>query len=125
VNKKLLALGPGLLDADRVPRAQLPKAAAYIDKRLTIATQMEMGIAVLGRPKSGGSARDALLSAFAKYGGDLRRAATAARAGDLRKFRSAFHLIAQRGLPTGADARRLSRALRRFPFSACGKPPII
>ena len=125
LNKRLYALGPGLLDAGKVPQAQLPKAAQYIDKRLIIARRMQMGIAAVGPPKDQRPAYDALLTAFAKYSGDLRRARTAARAGDLRKFRSAFQLIAPRGLPTGPDARRLSRAMWRFPFAACGKPPII
>ena len=125
LNKQLFALGPGLLDADKVPRAQLPKAAAYIDRRLGIARRMQVGIAVLGRPKSGGPAYDALQSAFVNYVSDLRRAASGARAGDLREFRSAFHRIAPRGLPTGPAARQLSSAMRRFRFTACGEPPII
>jgi len=121
-NQREDALGNGLVNADVVSMAHLPKAAAYLEK--VVAIRLD-GMAALQRLAATGSAADqtaqqAFVRAFLTVVTDYQSAAKAARAGDMAAFRADFGRVAPHGYPTGPDARALDHAAAPFPFRACG-----
>jgi hypothetical protein len=121
--KAKAALGPGLVNADLVSRAHLPKAAAYLAKIVAItATKLEQ-LAALPSTAAGMPERYTLLAGGYAILADESRALTAAHQGDLGGFRTTFHRIAVHGHP-GADSIAFQRAFKAaakiFPFHTCG-----
>lgn len=121
-NQREDALGNGLVNADVVSMAHLPKAAAYLEK--VVAIRLD-GMAALQGLAATGSAADqteqqAFVRAYLTVVTDYQNAAKAARAGDMAAFRADFGRVAPHGYPTGPDARALDHASAPFPFRACG-----
>ena len=124
-NQRERALGPGLVNADIVTAAHLPKAAAYLGKVIAI---RDYGLSALHQLATTGgpadrAARLAFLQAYQNVVADYRAAAQAARHGNLAAFRAAFDKVAPHGYPTGPDAKALAHATAAFPFKQCGKAP--
>ena len=120
-NQREAALGPGLINADVVSVAHLPKAAAYLGKVVAIKSG---GLTALHRLAATGSdqaARQAFVRDYQNVIADYRDAGRAASRGDMAAFRADFGRVAPHGYPTGPDARALDRAAAPFPFRACGK----
>lgn len=121
-NQREDALGNGLVNADLVSTAHLPKAAAYLEK--VVAIRLD-GMAAMRQLAATGSAADqarqqAFVSAFLTVVTDYQNAAKAARAGDMAAFRADFGRVAPHGYPTGPDALAFERASAPFPFRVCG-----
>ena len=127
--KRQAALGRGLINADKVTRAYLPKAAAYLDRIVAITNTEVNGMAALGTTKTGMPQRRAITAAVHTALVDERAAAAAAHKGDLTRFTAAFDRLILHGYPTGPDYRTLIAAgragARIFPFTVCGKGPAI
>lgn len=124
-NQRETALGPGLINADIVPAARLPKAAAYLEKVVAI---KNYGLPALRKlaatgPAADLAARQAYLRDFQQVTADYQAAVRAALAGNLTAFRSDFDRVAPHGYPTGPDQVALDHATTVFPFKACGKFP--
>ena len=124
-NQRETALGPGLINADIVPAAHLPKAAAYLEKIVAIKSY---GLAALRQlaatgPAADLAARQAYVRDFQQVTADYQAAARAALAGNLTAFRADFDRVAPHGYPTGPDQLALDHATTAFPFKACGKFP--
>lgn len=122
-NQREAALGPGLINADIVPRARLPKAAAYLRKIVAIKTAGLSGLRRLATsgPAGGRAAREAFVRDYEKLTADYRAAELAAGQGNLTAFRASFDRVAPHGYPTGPDMVALIHASRAFPFKDCGK----
>lgn len=124
-NQREAALGPGLVNADIVTTAHLPKAAAYLEKIISIKTyglpQLRQ-LAAAG-PPADRPARQAFVLDFQKVTADYQAAASAAHQGNLTAFRADFGKVAPHGQPTGPDLMALIHAARAFPFKSCGKNP--
>ena len=121
-NQREDALGNGLVNADVVSMAHLPKAAAYLEKVVAIRLA---GMSAMRQLAAAGSAAEqaqqqAFVRAFQTVITDYQNAAKAARAGDMAAFRADFGRVAPHGYPTGPDARAFDRASAPFPFRACG-----
>jgi len=121
-NQREAALGNGLINADIVSVAHLPKAAHYLDK--VVAIRLE-GMATLHQLAATGSAaaqteQRAFVQAYQQVVTDYQDAAQAASQGNMAAFRADFGRVAPHGYPTGPDARALDRASAPFPFKACG-----
>jgi hypothetical protein len=123
--KRQTALGPGLINADIVTRAHLSKAAAYLDKIVSITNTEVSGMTALGTTETGMHQRHRLIAALRAALADERAAAAAAHKGDLAGFKTAFDRLILHGRPTGPDYRKLivanKAAARLFPFKVCGK----
>lgn len=122
-NQRVTALGNGLINADVVSVAHLPKAAHYLEKVVAIRRD---GLAELRRLAAVGPAADqaeqqAFVQAYQQVITDYQDAALAASQGDMAAFRADFGRVAPHGYPTGPDARVLGRAAAPFSFKACGK----
>ena len=122
-NQREDALGNGLINADIVTVAHLPKAAHYLEKVVAIKRD---GLPELHQLAATGPAADqaeqqAFVRAFQHVVTDYQDAALAASQGDMTTFRASFDRVAPHGYPTGPDARALDRAAALFPFKACGK----
>jgi len=122
-NQREDALGNGLINADIVTVAHLPKAAHYLEKVVAIKRD---GLPELHQLAATGPAADqaeqqAFVRAFQNVVTDYQDAALAASRGDMTAFRADFDRVAPHGYPTGPDARALDRATAPFPFKACGK----
>jgi hypothetical protein len=121
-NQRENALGNGLVNADVVSVAHLPKAAAYLEKVVAIRLS---GMSAMRQLAAAGSAAEhaeqqAFVRAFLTVVTDYQNAAEAARTGDMAAFRADFGRVAPHGYPTGPDARAFDRASAPFPFRACG-----
>lgn len=121
-NQRVTALGNGLINADVVSMAHLPKAAHYLEKVVAI---RRAGLAGLRRLAAAGPAADqaeqqAFVQAYQKVITDYQDAAQAALQGNMTAFRADFGRVAPHGYPTGPDARALDHAAAPFPFKACG-----
>lgn len=124
-NQRETALGPGLINADIVPVARLPKAAAYLEKIIAI---KNYGLPALRQLAATGpapdlAARQAYVRDFQQVTADYQAAERAALAGNLAAFRADFDRVAPHGYPTGPDQVALDHATTAFPFKACGKFP--
>jgi|GraSoiStandDraft_17_1057272.scaffolds.fasta_scaffold563251_1 hypothetical protein len=123
------ALGPSLVNADKVTRARLPWAAVYLDKIVAITESELKGLAALARTSTGMPARKATQNALRTIVADERTAAGAAHRGDLAGFRAAFNRFSVHGYPTGPDYRTFIAAAttlkKIFPFKVCGKTSVI
>jgi hypothetical protein len=118
-NQREKALGPGLVNADIVTAARLPKAAACLEAVIAIRSY---GRPALTHLAARGTAADrAFVRDFQKVVADYQAAATAAGQGNLAGFRAAFSRVAPHGYPTGPDMIPLIRVSREFPFKACGQ----
>lgn len=104
-----------------VTAAKLPKAAAYLDKIVSIKSAGLPALRQLAAsgPAANRAAREALVLAVQKVIADYHAAARAAQQGSLAEFRADFGRVA----PHGPDARAAGRALAAFPFRVCGKAP--
>jgi len=124
-NQREAALGPGLVNADIVTPAHLPRAAAYLDKIISIKISglPELRHLAATGPAAGQAARQAFVQDFQKVTGDYQAAARAAQQGNLTAFRASFDKVAPHGYPTGPDLVALEHAMHAFPFKACGKNP--
>lgn len=124
-DRRETALGPGLVNADIVTTAHLPKAAAYLDKIVSIRSYGLPALRQLAAtsPATDRAASQALVLAIQKVIADYHAAAQAAHHGDLAAFRAAFGKVAPHGMPTGPDAKTLAHAAAAFPFKVCGKGP--
>ena len=121
-NQREAALGNGLINADIVSVAHLPKAAAYLEKVVAIERD---GLPALRQLAATGSAADqaeqqAFVQAAQKVIADYQDAAQAAGQGNMAAFRADFGRVAPHGYPTGPDAKAFDRASAPFPFKACG-----
>jgi hypothetical protein len=123
--KRQTALGPGLINADLVTRAHLSKAAAYLDKIVSITNTEVSRLAALGTTKTGMRQRHLFIAALRTALADERAAAAAGHKGNLAGFRAAFDRLILHGHPTGPDYRKLvvadKAAAKIFPFKICGK----
>ena len=122
-NQREDALGNGLINADIVTVAHLPKAAHYLQKVVAIKRD---GLPELHQLAATGPAADhagqqAFVRAFQNVITDYQDAALAASQGDMTAFRASFDRVAPHGYPTGPDATALDRAAAPFPFKACNK----
>ncbi len=122
-NQQVTALGNGLINADVVTAARLPKAAHYLEKVVAIRRD---GLAGLQQLAASGPAADqaeqhAFVQAYQQVIADYQDAAQAAIRGNLTAFRADFGRVAPHGYPTGPDATALDHAAGPFPFKACGK----
>ncbi len=122
-NQLAAALGNGLINADIVTTAHLPKAARYLEKIVSI---RRTGLPGLRRLAAAGQPADrarqqAFIQAYQKVIADYQDAAQAASQGNLAAFRTDFARVAPHGYPTGPDAKALNRASAPFPFKACGR----
>ena len=124
-NQRETALGPGLINADIVPAAHLPKAAAYLEKIVAIKSYGLPALRQLAAtgPAADLAARQAYVRDFQQVTADYQAAARAALAGNLTAFRADFDRVAPHGYPTGPDQLALDHATTAFPFKACGKFP--
>lgn len=124
-HKRQTALGPGLINADLVTRAHLPKTAAYLDKIVSLTNTEVRRLAALGTTKTGIRQRHLLIAALRTALADEHAAAAAAHKGDQAGFRAAFDRLILHGHPTGPDYRKLivadNAAAKIFPFKVCGK----
>lgn len=122
-NQQVTALGNGLINADVVTVAHLPKAAHYLEKVVAIRRN---GLPALQQLAVSGPAADhaeqqAFVRAYQQVITDYQDAAQAALQGDMTAFRADFGRFAPHGYPTGPDQRTLDHAAAPFPFKACGK----
>jgi hypothetical protein len=122
--KAQAALGPGLVNADDVTRAHLPRAAAYLDKIVAITNTEISHLAALPATTVGMTQRHALTAALRRALADERDAA-ASHKGDLAALRAALERLIVHGYPTGPDYRAAIRAFKAtapvFPFKTCGR----
>jgi hypothetical protein len=119
------ALGPALVNADKVTPVHLPTAAAYLGKIIAITKNQIAATARLRPTAVGMPARAAVSTAGRTILADEQAAARAARKGDLAGFKAAFNRFIVHGYPTGPDYRRFIAAAttlqQTFPFKVCGK----
>jgi hypothetical protein len=119
-NQREASLGNGLINADIVSVAHLPKAARYLEKVVAIRRD---GLPELRQLASAGPAQaeqQAFVQAYQTVITDYQDAAQAAIHGNMTAFRADFGRVAPHGYPTGPDAQALNRAAAPFPFKACG-----
>ncbi|MBV9096299.1 MAG: hypothetical protein JO132_20905 [Streptosporangiaceae bacterium] len=121
-NQREAALGNGLINADIVSVAHLPKAAHYLDKVVAIRRDglPELRQLAAAGPAADQAEQEAFVQAYQKVITDYQDAAQAASQGNMTAFRADFSRVAPHGYPTGPDARALDRAAAPFPFKACG-----
>ena len=123
-NQRETALGNGLINADIVSPAHLPKAAHYLERVVAIRRDGLPGLRQLAAagPAADQAAEQGFVQAYQKVITDYQNAAQAALQGNITAFRADFGQVAPHGYPTGPDARALNRAAAPFPFKRgdCG-----
>jgi hypothetical protein len=121
-NQREAALGNGLINADIVSVAHLPKAARYLEKVVAIRRDglPELRQLATAGPAAAHAGQQAFVQAYQAVIADYQDAAQAAILGNMTAFRADFGRVAPHGYPTGPDAKALDRAAAPFPFKACG-----
>lgn len=99
-------------DPGRTTRADLPKAARYLDQVTPLLQSEQREISSAGPPATSRSLYHSVLTALAAVIRDEQRAQAAAHAGDMRAFQAAYRA-------DQADATRLSGVAQQFGVTAC------